>query len=205
MTGDCATSCLLLHACDRAADQIGQILMAMKSDRGASIVETALVLPVFFLLFLSIFEFGLIFSTYHTMVGAVREGARYAVMPNPFDTAPGMAYSLPTNNQIATKVCDKIRAGVFGTGQIAACNNGVPATLATGTCPSASGTQPALTADNVYLGQCTVAVPLPYNCKGISSCGIETYQQVEVHRTVQLFWGWQLPLTASAVMRSEAN
>ena len=175
----------------------------MDSERGATFVETALVFPVFFLLLLAIFEFGLIFRSYHTMVGAVREGARYAVTPNPFDaTNP---YSLPTSTQVAAKVCDKVRAGMFGIGQISACNGGAPATLATGTCPSASGTQPALTTENVYIGQCTVAVPLPYNCKGTVSCGLETYEQVEVHRTVQLFWGWSFPLTASAVMRSEAN
>lgn len=178
----------------------------MSNERGATIVEAALVLPVFFLLVLSIFEFGLIYSTYHTMVGAAREGARYAVTPNPFDTDPGMAYSLPTNGQIAAKVCDKIRAGVFGVGAISACNGGSAGSLTTGTCPSASGTQPSLTTENVFIGQCTVSVPLPYNCKTPSGlCGTETYEQVSVHRTVQLFWGWQFPLTASAVMRSEKN
>ena len=175
----------------------------MENERGATIVETALVLPVFFLLLLAIFEFGLVFSAYHTMVGAVREGARYAVTPNPFDsTTP---YSLPTSSQVAAKVCDKVSAGVFGAGQITACNGGAPAALSTGTCPSASGSQPTLSSENVYLGQCTVAVPLPYTCKGVSSCGTETYEQVAVHRTVQLFWNWKIPLTATAVMRSEGN
>jgi Flp pilus assembly protein TadG len=178
----------------------------MNNENGTTIVEAALVLPVFFLLLMAILEFGLLFSAYHSMVGAVREGARYAVTPDPFDTAPGMAYSLPTNDQIAAKVCDKIRAGVFGVGQISACNGGSPAPLGTGTCPAASGTQPTLTGENVYIGQCTVTVPLPYNCKTASgSCGTETYEQVEVHRTVQLFWGWQIPLTTAAVMRLETN
>lgn len=166
-------------------------------------MEAALVLPVFFLLLLGTFEFGLVFSTYHTMVGAAREGARYAVTPNPFDASN--PYSLPSNDQIAAKVCDKIRAGVFGTGQISACRGGSPATIASGTCPAASGAQPTLSGENVYVGQCTVAVPLPYNCKGTLQCGLETYTQVAVHRTVQLFWGWQIPLTATAVMRQEAN
>jgi Flp pilus assembly protein TadG len=175
----------------------------MDNERGATILETALVLPVFFLLLFGIFEFGLIFSAYHTMAGAVREGARYAVTPNPFDSTN--PYSLPTSTQIAAKVCDKVSAGVFGIGQISACTGGAPATLATGTCPAASGSQPRLSTENVYLGQCTVAVPLPYTCKGTSSCGIETYEQVAVHRTLQLFWGWKVPLTATAVMRSEGN
>ncbi len=178
----------------------------MKNESGTTLVEAALVLPVFFLLLLGIFEFGLIFSAYHSMLGAAREGARYAVAPDPFNTATGMAYALPSAAQVAAKVCDKIQAGVFGVGQITACTGGSPGTLATGTCPSASGTQPSLSSDNVYLGQCSVAVPLPYNCKTVAGgCGCVSYQQVVVRRTVQLFWGWSIPVTATAVMRSEAN
>ncbi len=178
----------------------------MKNERGATIIEAALVLPAFLLLVMAILEFGLLFSAYHTMVGAVREAARYAVTPNPFDTAPGMAYQLPSNDQIAAKVCEKIRAGVFGVGQISACTGGSPAALSTGMCPAASGTQPTVNTENVYIGQCTVAVPLPFRCATPSGwCGTESYQQVAVHRTIQLFWGWQIPLTATAVMRSEQN
>src|SRR5579872_2797916 len=127
----------------------------MKSERGATIVEAALVLPIFFLLVLAIFEFGLVFSVYHTMVGAVREGARYAVTPNPFDTTPNMAYSLPTSAQVAAQVCDKIRAGIFGVGQISACTGGSPATLATGACPAALFFKDTATTENIYIGQCT--------------------------------------------------
>ncbi|HEU5336902.1 MAG TPA: TadE family protein [Terriglobales bacterium] len=178
----------------------------MRSESGATLVEAALVLPVFFLLLLGIFEFGLIFSAYHSMLGAAREGARYAVAPDPFNAAAGMAYALPTPAQVASKVCDKIQAGVFGVGQITACRGGSPGTLANATCPSASGTQPSLSSDNVYIGQCSVAVPLPYTCKTVTGgCGSELYLQVAVRRTVQLFWGWRIPLTATAVMRSEAN
>jgi hypothetical protein len=48
-------------------------------ERGASIVEFALVAPVFFFLFLAIIEFGVLFWVNLTMQHAVREGARYAV------------------------------------------------------------------------------------------------------------------------------
>src|SRR5579862_843111 len=54
----------------------------MNNERGATILETALVLPVFFLLLLAIFEFGLVYSAYQSMVGGVREGARYAAATN---------------------------------------------------------------------------------------------------------------------------
>lgn len=168
--------------------------------KGATILEAALVLPVFFLLLIGTFEFGFVYSTYHTMVGAVREGARYAVTPDPNSTPS--PYSLPQNTDVATQVCNKIQAGVGGIGDIFACKGGgVPGTIAPGACPSAAGTQPVLTTDNVYIGQCTVTVNIPPT----GAEGTETYIQVAVRRNVQLFWGWQFPLTATAVMRSEGN
>jgi Flp pilus assembly protein TadG len=151
-----------------------QIEILMNKQRGATIVEAALVLPVFFLLLLAIFEFGLVYSSYQTMVGAVREGARYAAATNANLESPSAA-------QVAQVVCNYIQAGVFGIGNISACSSGgTPSTLTSGTCPSTSK-------------KCT------------PSCGNEVFQEVVVHRTVQLMWGWQVPLTAYAVMRSETN
>ena len=169
----------------------------MKTERGAAIVEAALVLPVFFLLLLAILEFGLVYSTYQTMVGGVREGARYAAATNANLGSPSAA-------QVAQVVCNYIQAGVFGIGNISACSSGgTPSTLTTGTCPSTSSPPSGLTTENVYVGQCTVPVVLSKKCT--PSCGNEVFREVVVHRTVQLMWGWQIPLTAYAVMRSETN
>jgi Flp pilus assembly protein TadG len=55
--------------------------MTLWYQRGATVLEAALVLPVLFLLLMATFEFGAILSAYETMVSAVREGARYAVAP----------------------------------------------------------------------------------------------------------------------------
>jgi len=171
--------------------------MLMRKEQGATIVEAALVLPVFFLLLLAIFEFGLVYSTYQTMTGAVREGARYAAATN-------ANLGSPSSGQVAQVVCNYIQTGVFGIGNISACSNGgTPSTLTSGTCPSTSTPPSGLTTENVYIGQCTVPVVLSKKCT--PSCGNEVFQEVVVHRTVQLMWGWQIPLTAYAVMRSEAN
>lgn len=158
-------------------------------EHGASIVEAAIVLPVLFLLIMALFEFALVYSSYQTMVGAVREGARVAVTPN-----PSASYALPGSASVATAVCGKLQAGVFGARTVTACNSG---TVGTVSCP-ANGTKPsALSTDNVYYnGACTYAVP---------EGGTETYVVVALRRTVQLFWGWNIPLTTYAVMRSEAN
>ena len=153
-------------------------------------MEAALVLPLFFLLLIAIFEFGIIMSAYHTMEGAAREGARVAVIPNPQNW-----YILPPASTVATAVCGKLVAGVFSTNNLPACKGGTPDT-STATCP-ADGTPPTqLTVENVYVATCTEPVP---------DGGTENYVQVAVHRNVRLFWGWQFPLTARATMRSEAN
>jgi Flp pilus assembly protein TadG len=162
----------------------------IRDQRGATIVEAALVLPVFFLLLLGIFEFGIIMSAYHTMVAAAREGARVAVIPDPKNF-----YNLPNDATVAAAVCNKLQASVFGITNVSACNGG--AVSNTATCPPYSGKPPALSTETVYINRnCTLAVP---------EGGTETYIQVAVHRQIQLFWGWQFPLTTRAFMRSEAN
>lgn len=53
--------------------------MKLRKESGASIVEFALIAPIFFLLIFAIIEFGLLFWVDLTMQHAVREGARYAI------------------------------------------------------------------------------------------------------------------------------
>ena len=49
-----------------------------KSEKGQSMVEFALVLPLLLILLFGILEFGLIFNSYLTITHASREGARIA-------------------------------------------------------------------------------------------------------------------------------
>lgn len=53
----------------------------LKSERGAELVEFALVLPLLLLVVLGIAEFGFIFMRYEVVTNAAREGARIAVLP----------------------------------------------------------------------------------------------------------------------------
>jgi Flp pilus assembly pilin Flp len=52
----------------------------LKSERGQTLVEMALVLPLLCLLILGIVEFGRIFNTYLVVTNASREGARAAAV-----------------------------------------------------------------------------------------------------------------------------
>ena len=49
-------------------------------ERGGALVEFALVLPAFFVMMLSIMDFGLYFFVQHTLQFATREGARLALV-----------------------------------------------------------------------------------------------------------------------------
>jgi Flp pilus assembly protein TadG len=51
------------------------------SERGTAIVEAAVILPVFFLLFFGVFEAGRFMNTQQVLTDASREGARLAVAP----------------------------------------------------------------------------------------------------------------------------
>ena len=89
-----------------------------RTERGASAVEFAIVLPVLFLVIAGIVDFGRYFFTQIQVTNAAREGARAAVvLPNPAATD-------------MTAITQRALAGVAG----------VPSTAATvlTTCPAAS-------------------------------------------------------------------
>jgi Flp pilus assembly protein TadG len=54
--------------------------MKRRSERGQSLVETALVLPILLLLLLAIFDFGRAIYAYNTVSNAAREATRLAIV-----------------------------------------------------------------------------------------------------------------------------
>ena len=57
----------------------------LKNERGAALLETAIVLPLVLLVSVSIFEFGRAYQVFQIMTNAAREGARIAVLPGATD------------------------------------------------------------------------------------------------------------------------
>jgi Flp pilus assembly protein TadG len=53
-----------------------------RSERGAALVEAAMVLPILLLISVGIFEFGRAYQTWQVLTNAAREGARTSVLPN---------------------------------------------------------------------------------------------------------------------------
>lgn len=55
--------------------------MRSRHQRGGTLVEAAIVLPLLFMFLFAIVEFGRVFNMYQTMTNAAREGARFGVAP----------------------------------------------------------------------------------------------------------------------------
>ncbi|HEV7990657.1 MAG TPA: TadE/TadG family type IV pilus assembly protein [Gemmatimonadaceae bacterium] len=73
---------------------------ALRDERGAALVEFALVVPFLMVIMCATIDFGLAVYTVNNLTGAVREGARFAaVMPLP----PGV-----NDGQIKTRVVSAI-------------------------------------------------------------------------------------------------
>ena len=55
-----------------------------RDSSGAELVEAALTFPLLLLVVLGILDFGLLFQQYEVITNAAREGARVAVLPQPY-------------------------------------------------------------------------------------------------------------------------
>jgi hypothetical protein len=67
----------------------------LSSEKGAELVETSLVILLFILLVLGVFEFGRALNVYQTITNAAREGARFAVAPQ-----RGGSVSYPSTDEV---------------------------------------------------------------------------------------------------------
>lgn len=81
-----------------------------QSQRGATIAEAAVTVVTLFTLILGVVDFGRAFSIYEDLTNAAREGARYAVAPDPASEI------LPSSAQVQSYVSPFLTANnVSGT------------------------------------------------------------------------------------------
>lgn len=78
-------------------------------ERGAQLVEAALVLPLFLALVVGIFWMGRAYNIYQTITRAAREGARFAVAPSCGGCTP--ADTFPTDTEVKTVINNALSAG----------------------------------------------------------------------------------------------
>ena len=70
--------------------------MNINNQKGAALVEAAIILPILFLIIFGIFEYGSAMYTVNTLNHAAREGARKAaVTPNPINVDADVKKCIP--------------------------------------------------------------------------------------------------------------
>ena len=97
--------------------QVKRSRPTLRSERGAELIEFALIFPLLLLVLLGIVDFGFLFQRYEVLTNATREGARLASLPN------------YTDDDIRRRVCEFLIAGG----------------VATTGCPGTSPTNPVVT------------------------------------------------------------
>jgi hypothetical protein len=87
----------------------------LRGERGANLVEFAIVLPVLLALVFGIVEFGIAFNDYISVRQGARDGARQAAVAN-FGTATGCS-GVDTSTSAGKLIClTKTRVGLDGPG-----------------------------------------------------------------------------------------
>lgn len=61
---------------------VNSLTRRARSERGAELIEFALVFPLLLLLVLGMVDFGFLFQRYEVLTNAAREGARIGVLPS---------------------------------------------------------------------------------------------------------------------------
>jgi len=96
---------------------MAQVRSSLRSERGAELIEFAVVMPILIFIIAGIFEFGMMFRALEAITNAAREGARVGVLPG---------YDVP---DVQTRVNDYLNAsGLTGAHTTTVTNQ----TLATG-------------------------------------------------------------------------
>jgi Flp pilus assembly protein TadG len=179
---------------------------AVGDTRGAEIAETAMVLPLLFMMVMAIFWFGQAFRIYGTITHAAREGARAAVAPVCATCTAGNA---PAQNAAAA-INSALAAAKLNPAQIQA-----PATPPTlfacgnlaASCGAAVGCDPSVTnmcvQTNVQLSSCTQTRPGAPTCGTSVTFGYKYPYHFRIPSTALDLGNITLP--AQAQMRAETQ
>jgi Flp pilus assembly protein TadG len=78
----------------------------MRSERGQSLVEFALALPILVLLLFAVIQFGIVFNNYVTLTDATRAGARKAAVGRQQSNPVGVCVTAVRNSATDLKQSD---------------------------------------------------------------------------------------------------
>ncbi len=182
-----------------------------RSTHASEIAETAMILPLFFMIFLAIFWFGQAFRVYGTITRAAREGARAAVAPACTTCASNdpsqNAYNAIQNALVAANLdpnlmkqptalpplCQCGSAGTSCAGSAVACDGGQTNICVQGVTHPTGNSNPAVES-NVQLsaavsgaaGECGVSVSFVYPYKFWLPFSVLNNQTLELRAQAQM-------------------
>jgi Flp pilus assembly protein TadG len=147
----------------------------LRSERGAELIEFALVFPLLLLVVLGIIDFGFLFQRYEVLTNATREGARLATLPS------------YTEADVQDRVCDFLTAG------------GVPTT---GGCVG-GGSNPVVTLDDDNT-VAVPGTPTPINVMTVTVAYNHNFMFIgPIISLMGGSWTNSKTITTEAVMRTE--
>lgn len=79
-----------------------------KGERGAALVELAIILPLLGLLLMGIIDFGLMQREHQVLQNAVREGARVSMLPN-YHAGTALPVNGESQSQASIRVAESVR------------------------------------------------------------------------------------------------
>jgi Flp pilus assembly protein TadG len=142
----------------------------VRSTRASEIAETAMILPLFFMIFMAVFWFGQAFRIYGTLTHGARAGAEAAVAPVCTTCSSG---ATPAKNAQAA-LYNALSAAHLDKNQLVAANKWTPPMLCTcGTVTSSSSCKSTASCDGNVTDVCVqVNVQLSYpTASAIGTCG----------------------------------
>jgi Flp pilus assembly protein TadG len=117
----------------------GRVLTSSRAhgERGASLVEFAIILPVFMVLVLGMFSGGVAYNRQMALRNAAREGARYgSIMPRTPETVSGATWA----ERIRSNVVDRSEGELVASQVCVAMVEGASGTVVLGATPNAYST-----------------------------------------------------------------
>lgn len=153
--------------------EMTSIKTRLRSQRGAELIEFALIFPLLLLLMLGIVDFGFMFQRFEVLTNATREGARLAVLPG---------YDNPAN--VTARVCNYLAAG------------GVPTT-------SCGTTNPSIVVTDTTLAMGGGAAPLQMKRVAVTYTHAYMFVGPIISLIGGGTFNTNVPITTVAVMRKE--
>jgi Flp pilus assembly protein TadG len=144
----------------------------LRNTRGSEIAETAMILPLLFMMVMGIFWFGQAFRIYGTITHAAREGARAAVAPTcttcAAATTPAQNAVTAVNNALAAAKLDLNQVQQPTTAPVLfACSTSLGTSCGAAVPCTYVGASKVCVQANVQLSSCTPT----YTPPGVATCG----------------------------------